>query len=83
MWTERNKSWLKKQHGKQNANYLKDRSKVNLLMLVSVSLFGYSNILFLWNIVMKNILLAITGASPQVVTVTLYALHTEAKTFPE
>jgi len=32
---------------------------------------------------MKNILLAITGASPQVVTETLYALHTEGKTFPE
>jgi CRISPR-associated protein (TIGR02584 family) len=32
---------------------------------------------------MKKILLAITGASPQVVTETLYALHTEGKTFPE
>ncbi|MBA6356485.1 CRISPR-associated ring nuclease Csm6 [Colwellia sp. BRX8-3] len=32
---------------------------------------------------MKNILLAITGASPQVVTETLYALHTEGKTFPD
>lgn len=32
---------------------------------------------------MKNILLAITGASPQVVTETLYALHTQGKTFPE
>ena len=32
---------------------------------------------------MKNILLAITGASPQVVTETLYALHTEGKAFPE
>ena len=52
-------------------------------MLVSVSLFGYSNILFLWNIVMKNVLLAITGASPQVVTETLYALHTEGKAFPQ
>jgi len=32
---------------------------------------------------MKNILLAITGASPQVVTETLYALHIEGKTFPD
>ena len=32
---------------------------------------------------MKNRLLAITGASPQVVTETLYALHTEGKTFPD
>lgn len=32
---------------------------------------------------MKNILLAITGASPQVVTETLYALHAEGKTFPD
>ncbi len=32
---------------------------------------------------MKNVLLAITGASPQVVTETLYALHTEGKTFPD
>ncbi|MEI6897846.1 MAG: CRISPR-associated ring nuclease Csm6 [Psychromonas sp.] len=32
---------------------------------------------------MRNILLAITGASPQVVTETLYALHTEGKTFPD
>ena len=32
---------------------------------------------------MKNILLAITGASPQVVTETLYALHIEGKAFPE
>jgi CRISPR-associated protein (TIGR02584 family) len=32
---------------------------------------------------LKNILLAITGASPQVVTETLYALHIEGKTFPD
>ncbi len=32
---------------------------------------------------MKNILLAITGRSPQVVTETLYALHTEGKALPE
>lgn len=32
---------------------------------------------------MKNILLAITGASPQVVTETLYSLHIEGKDFPE
>ena len=32
---------------------------------------------------MKNILLAITGASPQVVTETLYALHVAGKTFPD
>jgi len=32
---------------------------------------------------MKNILLAITGASPQVVTETLYALHVEGKAFPD
>ena len=32
---------------------------------------------------MKNILLAITGASPQVVTETLYALHIEGKAFPD
>lgn len=32
---------------------------------------------------MKNILLAITGASPQVVTETLYALHIEGKSFPD
>ncbi len=31
---------------------------------------------------MKNILLAVTGASPQVITETLYALHIEGKTFP-
>ena len=36
-----------------------------------------------FEIFMKNILLAITGASPQVVTETLYALHTEGKTFPD
>lgn len=32
---------------------------------------------------MKNILLAITGASPQVVTETLYALHIEGKALPD
>ena len=32
---------------------------------------------------MKNILLAITGASPQVVTETLYALHAEGKGLPD
>jgi CRISPR-associated protein (TIGR02584 family) len=32
---------------------------------------------------MKNILLAITGASPQVVTETLYALHAEGKALPD
>ncbi|MBE8233757.1 MAG: TIGR02584 family CRISPR-associated protein [Endozoicomonadaceae bacterium] len=32
---------------------------------------------------MKNILLAITGASPQVITETLYALHVNGKTFPD
>ncbi|WP_269571468.1 hypothetical protein [Psychromonas ingrahamii] len=32
---------------------------------------------------MKKILLAITGASPQMVTEMLYAFHTEGKTFPE
>ena len=32
---------------------------------------------------MKNILLAITGRSPQVVTETLYALHIEGKALPE
>jgi CRISPR-associated protein (TIGR02584 family) len=32
---------------------------------------------------MKNILLAITGASPQVITETLYALHIDGKTFPD
>ena len=31
---------------------------------------------------MKNILVAVTGASPQVLTETLYALHTQGKTFP-
>lgn len=32
---------------------------------------------------MKNILLAITGASPQVVTETLYALHADGKALPD
>ncbi|EPJ45422.1 MAG: putative crispr-associated protein, family [Osedax symbiont Rs1] len=32
---------------------------------------------------MNNILLAITGASPQVVTETLFALHVEGKAFPD
>lgn len=31
----------------------------------------------------KNILVAVTGASPQVLTETLYALHTQGKTFPD
>ncbi len=30
----------------------------------------------------KNILVAVTGASPQVLTETLYALHTQGKSFP-
>ncbi|HCE2245880.1 TPA: TIGR02584 family CRISPR-associated protein [Vibrio parahaemolyticus] len=32
---------------------------------------------------MKNVLVAVTGASPQVLTETLYALHTQGKSFPE
>ena len=32
---------------------------------------------------MKNILVAVTGASPQVLTETLYGLHTQGKTFPD
>ncbi|MBY5946838.1 CRISPR-associated ring nuclease Csm6 [Photobacterium rosenbergii] len=32
---------------------------------------------------MKNILLCTTGATPQVLTETLYALHTQGKTFPD
>lgn len=31
----------------------------------------------------KNILVAVTGASPQVLTETLYALHTQGKSFPD
>lgn len=33
--------------------------------------------------VMKNILVAVTGASPQVLTETLYALYTQGKIFPQ
>ncbi|PKH07117.1 CRISPR-associated ring nuclease Csm6 [Moritella sp. Urea-trap-13] len=32
---------------------------------------------------MKNILVAVTGASPQVLTETLYGLHTQGKAFPD
>lgn len=32
---------------------------------------------------MKNILIAVTGASPQVLTETIYALHTQGKPMPE
>ncbi|HAS6242234.1 CRISPR-associated ring nuclease Csm6 [Vibrio vulnificus] len=32
---------------------------------------------------MKNVLVAVVGASPQVLTETLYALHTQGKSFPE
>jgi CRISPR-associated protein (TIGR02584 family) len=32
---------------------------------------------------LKNILVAVTGASPQVLTETIYALHTQGKAFPE
>lgn len=32
---------------------------------------------------MKNVLVTVTGASPQVLTETLYALHTQGKSFPE
>jgi len=34
-------------------------------------------------ILMKNILVAVTGASPQVLTETLYGLHTQGKVFPD
>lgn len=33
--------------------------------------------------IQKQILVAVTGASPQVLTETLYALHTQGKSFPE
>ncbi len=32
---------------------------------------------------LKNILVAVTGASPQVLSETLYALHTQGKSFPD
>lgn len=31
----------------------------------------------------KQILVTVTGASPQVLTETLYALHTQGKSFPD